>query len=91
MPQKDIDEERVSPAPIFTSPSEADAQRLIRVRCSGESPSDAFVAVQYRGKWFWVEDRDLRSKKIFAFVMLLFSLAETGGAPNAPMLTIPAG
>jgi hypothetical protein len=91
VPQADIEGERTSPPPVFENPADARAQTLIRVRCGDESPSDAFVAAQYRGKWFWIEDRDLPSKRIFAFVMLLFSLAETGGAPNAPVLTIPAG
>ena len=34
-------------------------------------------------------DRDLNSKRIFAFTMLLFSLTETGGDQRAPIVTVP--
>jgi hypothetical protein len=91
VPQTDVDEARVSPAPEFGSRTEEEVQTLVRVKSGAQRPSDAFVAAQYRGKWFWIEDRDLRSKRIFSFVMLLFSLAESGGVPSAPLLTIPAG
>jgi len=39
--------------------------------------------------WFWIDDRDLNSKRMFAFVMLLFSLTETGGDQRAPIVTVP--
>jgi hypothetical protein len=41
------------------------------------------------GLWFWIDDRDLDSKRIFALTMLLFSLTETGGDQRAPILTAP--
>jgi hypothetical protein len=63
---------------------------VMRVRESVEQPADAFVSIRYRGHWFWIDDRDLESKRVFAFLMLMFSLTETGGAQAAPVLTIPA-
>ena len=58
---------------------------------SGETaPSDAYVAVPYRGRWFWVVDTDIRSKTAFAFVMLLFSISDTGVKGTAPIVTVPA-
>jgi hypothetical protein len=51
---------------------------------------DAFVAVAYRNHWFWIDDRDLRTKRAFAFMMMLFTLAETGEREVPPLITIPA-
>ena len=43
----------------------------------------------YRGYWFWIDDRDMASKRLFSFLMFLFTLVETGGKETAPVLTIP--
>jgi hypothetical protein len=40
--------------------------------------------------WFWIDNRDFRSKSIFSFLLLLTSLAETGVTPQAPVITVPA-
>jgi hypothetical protein len=37
------------------------------------------VAVPYRGYWFWIDDRDMASKRMFTFLMFIFTLVETGG------------
>ena len=67
------------------------AARLIRVKHSKEKPDDAFVSIKYRGYWYWIDDRDFRSKRTFTFVMVLMSLTETGGNEGMPLVTIPAG
>ena len=64
---------------------------LIRIHSSSDKPGDAFIAVPYRNHWFWIDDRDLRSKGFFSFLMFIFSLTETGGKEGAPIITIPAG
>jgi hypothetical protein len=63
---------------------------LVRIRSSGTQPDDSFSAVQYRGTWYWISDDDVVSKGVFTFLMMFFSLAETGVTPQAPVLTIPA-
>jgi len=67
-----------------------DAIRLIEIHSSKANPEHAFVAVNYRDTWFWIDDRDLKSKRTFAFMMLLFTLADTGEKEPLPMVTIPA-
>jgi hypothetical protein len=47
--------------------------------------------VPYRGRYYWIDDTDYKSKSAFTFVMILFSLAETGGETDLPLVTIPAG
>ena len=65
-------------------------QRQVRVRSGKESPPDAFAAVKYRDHWFWIDDSDLQTKRAFTAVMFFFTLAETGGNENLPLVTIPA-
>ncbi|MEN6489238.1 MAG: hypothetical protein ABFD66_10250 [Smithella sp.] len=65
------------------------APHLIRVHCSKEKPSDSFAAINNRNYWFWIDDRDRQSKSTFTFLMILFSLLETGAPPQAPAITVP--
>jgi hypothetical protein len=90
VPAQDIEEGRANPAPPPPdNPSPWD-QPLVRVRAGAEQPPNAYAAVRYHGHWFWIDDRDLPSKTAFTFILVLFSLAETGSAPTAPVITIPA-
>jgi len=63
---------------------------LIRVHSGRAEPDDAFVAVPYRDHFFWIDDRDIDSKSMFFFLMILFSFTERGqGEQVAPVLTVP--
>ena len=64
---------------------------LIRISSSGQTPGDAFAAVPYRQEWYWIDDKDFASKRLFSFIMFLFTLTETEGRQGAPVITIPAG
>jgi hypothetical protein len=62
------------------------------VRSSEAEPVDAFVAVPYRGRWFYVEDSDLDSKRTLGVLISLIRLEiGAGGAENVPVLTLPVG
>ncbi len=65
--------------------------QLIKINHSKERPGNGFVSIRYRDYWFYIDDRDLRSKRTFAFLMILFSVTETGGREGLPLVTIPAG
>jgi hypothetical protein len=47
--------------------------------------------VRYRDYWFWIDDRDVPSKQMLTFMMIVFSLLEKGDKEGAPIVTIPAG
>ena len=63
---------------------------LITIHSNAERQTDPFVQVKYRGYWYWVDDRDLLSKRVFTFLTVLFTLSETGEKIQKPILTIRA-
>jgi hypothetical protein len=89
VPTTDVADGRVPPGweSLQVDPS---SPRLVRVKSGKGQPTDAFVSVKYRGRWFWIDDRDLKTKRTFAFMMLLFTLADSGEKENLPLITIPA-
>ena len=64
--------------------------RLMRVRQGPRAPADAYAAVNYRDRWYWIEAGDFRSKLSFTFAYILQVLAESGRGQAAPVVTIPA-
>ena len=89
VPTEDLARTRAVPG-WESSSDKPGATRLVNIHSSSSRPADAFVAIDYRGHWFWIDDSDLRSKRVFAFMMMLFTLAETGEKENLPLITIPA-
>ena len=65
-------------------------QEVGRIRSGLARPESAYVAVQYRGHWFWVEDGDWATKRALTAVMFFFTLADTGSPDKLPLITIPA-
>ena len=89
VPEAHVTDRRVTPtAELEVGPSGA-IQPLIRIGSAPERPADAFLAVPYRGHWFWIDDRDMPSKRLFTFLMFVFTLVETGAKDGVPVLTIP--
>jgi hypothetical protein len=88
VPAVHVKEKRVNPGFGETVAGEK-VRPLIRIQGSSEEPGDAFVSVRYRNSYFWIDDRDLGSKRIFSFLMFVFNLVETGDKGMAPVVTIP--
>lgn len=89
VPADDIEAGRTFRVPPATSGRGA-APKLT-IRNDRDRPDDALVAVSYSDRWFWIDDRDVGSKRVFTFLMLLASLAESTKPGQAPIITIPAG
>jgi len=89
VPEKDVSEGRASPG-FREATGNRDNKDGFVVRCSDSKPQDAHVSVEYRNRWFWVDDRDLESKRVISFIMLIFTLADTGKHESLPQITIPA-
>ena len=90
VPAAHVEEGRTMPS-LTDRDAETERRRLIDIRSGTDRPADGFVAVKYREHWFWIDDRDFKSKRVFAYLMLLFSLTESGGKEGLPLVTIPAG
>lgn len=60
------------------------------VLSSCEQPRDAFVAIQYQGYWFWIEQCDFYSKRTMTYLKVFLALADTKQKDAAPTLTIRA-
>jgi hypothetical protein len=91
VPSEHVEDGRTIPS--LAAPEDADAKiaQLIVVKSGMDKPENAFSAIKYDDHWFWIDKRDFRSKRTFAFLMILFSLTETGGRESLPLVTIPAG
>lgn len=87
VPEADRLEGRAAPSPPGPRPR---GMPVAHVHSGTEAPTDAFASVRYRNYWFWIDDRDLASKRIFTFLMVFSSIAEKGTVPQVPIITIPA-
>ncbi len=91
VPDIHVEEKRVNATQMEESSPGRSSGPMIRIHSSRKKSADAFVAVPYRDHWFWIDDRDLPSKRMFSFLMFIFTLVETGGKEGVPIVTIPAG
>jgi hypothetical protein len=91
VPEADVNEHRVSATAEPEMGPSGPIRPLIWIGSSPDRPSDAFVSVPYRNSWFWIDDRDIPSKRLFSFLMFVFTLVETGTKESPPIITIPAG
>lgn len=66
------------------------AKPLVHIHSGTEPPADTYAAVPFKGYWYWIDDTDIDSKRTFTFLMILFSLAETGQPTAAPIVTVPS-
>jgi hypothetical protein len=90
VPASDVESGRAAPGAVAAESAEPRASALLAIESGDVAPSDAYVAVHYGGRSFWIANTDLRSKYTFGSVMLLFSISETGVRGNAPVVTVPA-
>ena len=63
---------------------------LMNVQFSSSKPKNAYVAIYYRDKWFYIDDCDLTSKKTFSLLLQLYNWQSgRDKMQDAPLLTIP--
>jgi len=90
VPPSHVEEGRTPGTRVFETDKPGGFRPLIQVLSGAQRPGDAFVAIPYRGQWFWVEDKDYPSKTMFSFLLILLSLTDVDPGKGAPIITIPA-
>lgn len=83
-PAKHVSDKRVR-ASAVCSGSESMPMHIYSDR---DKPVDAFVAVQYQDYWFWIDNKDIFSKRYFALLMIFMSLTESDEKGMPPVFTI---
>ena len=91
VPAADVEQKRTYQSPAPEVANGVPVPPLIRIHSSRQRPDDAFAAVPYGKEWYWIDDKDFPSKRLFSFIMFLFTLTDTGEKQGAPIITVPAG
>lgn len=68
-----------------------DVRAVFRIHRGTSMPDESSVQVAYDGDWYWISEKDVTSKAIFALVTDLYNLQVKSENNIAPVLTIPVG
>jgi hypothetical protein len=90
VPESEVDQGKAAPGLVDDQAPGGPVGPPLHVLVADAPPKDAFVAVEYDKRWFWISAADIQSKYTFGIIMLLFSIADTGVKGAAPVVTIPA-
>jgi len=86
----DVPDEHVRDRSAIPVLEDAATENRVRIRSGKDKPAQAYVAVRYRGHWFWIEDSNWQTKRALSAIVFLFTLANSGGDEKLPLITIPA-
>ena len=90
IPESDVADGRATGAGPTDPSANGGRPPLLNIMSGAAPPPEAYAAIHYKGRWFWISDTDIRSKTIFSSVMLLFSISDVGVRSPAPVVTVPA-
>ena len=62
---------------------------VLRVHHARRRPPAAYVAVSYRGRWWYIRDSDLDSKSTFSFLSQVLEMLSSDVRSAGPVLTLP--
>lgn len=82
----------VSQGMVVEAPPPGRMGRALNVHYSRDEPEQAYVAVEYRDGWFYIDQRDLLTKQYFKLLGGLWSMVMSNAAGQnaaAPVLTVP--
>lgn len=64
---------------------------LLTINWSYNRPQTSYLAVPYRGYWFYIDDSDVNSKRTFVLLQQIYNLQAKQQEKESPLLTIPLG
>lgn len=88
VPEEDVADGETAASARAPGAADAHDRPPINILSGGTEPQKSFAAVRYQGKWYWISNRDLASKRAFSFLMMFLSLIETGTTPQGPVVTL---
>lgn len=80
------EEERPYTIELAPAPGFAD---VVRIHSGSSAPNNAFLAVEHRGFYYWIDDADIRSKQFFQIIEQLQTLMQQDDDSGVPVLTLP--
>jgi hypothetical protein len=87
VPEQHVLEGRTRPTRELGSASPL-VRAPLRIYTSAGKPEDALVSVKNRDHWFYLDDKDIDSKKAFAFLMILMQLSSAQEPARGPVVTV---
>lgn len=84
VPQQHIDDGRTASTFVDTGLGGS----LFTVRHAEDKPQDTYVAIRDRGYWYYIDDRDMVTKRTFGVLQILLSLTESGEGARGPVVSI---
>lgn len=90
VPQEHVADHRTLGTRAPSSGETETLRPIMSIHSGTERTAKAFTQIRYRDHWYWIDDRDLLSKRVFTFLTILFTLSETGQKIQPPILTIRA-
>ena len=64
---------------VVMTPATADGHRALQ-----------WIIGRPKGRWFWIDKTDFRSKRTMSYLLVLLALSDTGAKENLPVITIQA-
>jgi hypothetical protein len=83
VPSEHVAEGRTVAATRVVSAENPRDRPMIRIRSSASPPAATYAAVRYRDTWYWIDDGDYASKRVFTFLMIFFACRDRR-QPQAP-------
>ena len=65
VPASDVTLGKATPGSVDAQADQPQGAAAMKVMSGDAAPKDAFVSVQYGGRWFWIADTDIQSKSTF--------------------------
>ena len=88
VPSEHLTDRRTYPSLSVPASIARPLQPLIRIHADKSRPIDAFAVVKYNDYWYWIDNRDFKSKGVFTFLTIIMTLAEKEEKVQPPIVTI---
>lgn len=89
VPKEEIESGRIAYLQPVPEENITGFRPLVRVRSGPEAPATAFIAVPYRGHWFWIAGTDHASKRTFTFLSIMMNVIESDRQNPGGQIVIP--